>query len=134
MASAVIAYGVLLAVLSFLIHQAATAPSKITLVTGIVGGGLSVLCGIVALAGYKRRTWAVLTTVAVTFVMLSEVVQAWMPTPTAESPSLVLRLLLSLMLLMTVGMTMYLVHGERSPEFYSTADRRESTPSPEKSS
>jgi hypothetical protein len=45
-----------------------------------------------------------------------------------ESLSLAVRLLVTLMLLMTVGMLMYLLHGERPSEFYSTANRRGSTP------
>jgi len=128
MASAVIVYGVLLATFSFVIHRAAPARAGITLATGVAGGGLSVLWGLVALAGHKRRTWAVLTIVAVIFVILSQVVQAWIPATTMESLSLAVRLLVTLMLLMTVGMLMYLLHGERPPEFYSKAARQGSTP------
>jgi hypothetical protein len=120
MASIILVYGVALAALSLLIQQIAPAFAKVILITGIAGGGLSVLWGVVALTGHKRRAWAVLTMIAVTFVTLSQTVQAWMASSDAASTSLMGRLVLTLMLLMTVGMLMYLLHGERPPEFYTT--------------
>jgi hypothetical protein len=130
MASIILVYGVALAALSLLIQQIAPAFAKGILITGITGGGLSVLWGVVALTGHKRRAWAVLTMIAVTFVTLSQTVQVWMVPSDAVSTSLAGRLVLTLMLLMTMGMLMYLLHGERPPEFYSTGkSRRDHSPS-----
>ncbi len=120
MATIILAYGVTLAALSLLVQQTAPEFAKVIFITGIPGGGLCVLWGIVALAGHKRRAWAVLTIIAVAFVTLSQAVQAWF----ATSTSLTARLVLTFMLLMTVGMLMYLLHGERPPEFYSKGTAR----------
>jgi hypothetical protein len=122
MASILLAYGAALVVLGFLVQQNASAFAGITLIAGITGGGLSILWGIVALIGYKRRTWAILTMVPVTVVLLTQVVHAWL----GGSISLTGRLLLTVMFLMTMGMLLYLLHGERPPEFYNPgAPRRE---------
>ena len=95
-----------------------------TFITGIAGGGLFVLWGIVALTGHKRRTWAILTMIAVTIVLLTQVVQAWL----GASIILTRRLMLTVMFLMT--MLLYLFHGERPPEFYTSGTaRRDHSPS-----
>jgi hypothetical protein len=125
MASIVLAYGVALGTLSFIIQQITPpAVAQVILITGISGGGFCVLWGIVALAGHKRRAWAVITMTTVAFVMLSQVVQAWLSSTDATSTSLTGRLVLTLMLLMTVGVLTYLLHGERTPEFYQTGNTR----------
>jgi len=125
MASVIVAYGVLLAALSLFIQQAAPAFAQVMLVAGMTGGGLCVLWGIVAFAGHSRRAWAVLTMVAVGFAVLTQVVPAWMD---GSSASLGGRLVLTLMLLMTVGMLMYVLHGERPPEFYDLKAARRANP------
>jgi len=126
MASIIVAHGVVLAALGFLVQQSAPALVRITFITGIAGGGLSVLWGIVAFAGHKRRTWAILTMIAVTVVLLTQVVQAWL----GASISLTGRLVLTLMFLMTMSMLLYLFHGERPPEFYTSGTaRRDHSPS-----
>jgi hypothetical protein len=126
MASILLAYGVALAALGFLVQQSAPTLAKITFITGIAGGGLFVLWGIVALTGHKRRTWAILTMIAVTVVLLTQVVQAWL----GASISLMGRLMLTVMFLMTMGMLLYLFHGERPPEFYTSGTaRRDHSPS-----
>lgn len=124
MASILMAYGVGLSGLGLLVQQIAPAFEKVTFITGIAGGGLCVLWGIIAFAGNKRRTWAVLTTIAVTIVLLTQVVQAWLGTST----SLTGRLVLTLMFLMTMGMLLYVLHGERPPEFYDPKAARRENP------
>ena len=86
------------------------------------------LWSIVAFAGHKRRAWAILTMIAVAFVVLSQVIQAWLASTDATSTSLTGRLVLTLMLLMTVGMLMYVLHGERPPEFYDPGAARRDNP------
>ena len=124
MASIILAYGLTLAALSLLIQPFAPAFAKTILITGAAGGGLCVLWSIVALKGHQRRTWAVLTTIAVAFVTLSQAVQAWLAFSEAASTSLTGRLVVTLMFLMTVGMLLYLLHGERPPDFYNMGAAR----------
>jgi hypothetical protein len=115
MAVVIAIYGIILAALSLLIQQTAPAFAPVAVVTGLAGGGFCVLWGIIAFAGHKRRAWTVLTMVVVGFIFLSHVVPAWMDGSSA-SPGV--RLVLTIMLLMTVGMLMYVLHGGRPPEFH----------------
>jgi len=128
MASILLTYGAALAGLSFVVQQIAPAFAKVTFVAGMAGGGLSVLWGIVAFAGKKRRTWAVLTMIAVTVVLLTQVVQAWLTSTDTTSTNLTGRLVLTLMFLMTMGMLLYVLHGERPPEFYDPGVARRENP------
>ena len=128
MASIILANGVVLAGLSIFIQQTAPAFAKVTLITAIAGGALCVVWSIVALAGHQRRTWAALTLIAVTVILLSQAVQAWVAS--SDATNLPGRLVLTIMLLMTMGMLLYVLHGERPPEFYVPgAARRESASS-----
>lgn len=129
MAGVIAAYGIVLVALSFFIQRVAPASTKVTFFTGMAGGGLCVLWGIIAFVGHKRRTWIVLTMIAVAVVLLSQVVQAWLGSAAAPSAGLTERLVPTLMLLMTVGMLMYVLHGERTPEFYEPGSERRDTPS-----
>jgi hypothetical protein len=124
MAVVIAGYGMVLAPLGVLIQQAAPAFAKVTFLTGIAGGGLCVLWGIIAFAGHRRRTWAVLTMIAVAFVLLNQVPQGWLGSAETHPASLTGRLVPTLMLVMTVGMLMYVLHGERTPEFYEPGSVR----------
>jgi len=130
MASVLIAYGGGLAGLGFLLQQVAPALGKVTITTGFVGGGLCLLWGIAALAGLKGRAGAVLTTVAAALVLLSQTVLVWMPSAGESSTSLTVRLLVTVMMLLTIGMLIYLLHGERPPGFYQTGPTHRDNPSP----
>jgi hypothetical protein len=88
MAGVIMAYGAVLAALALVVRSVAPELAKSTFITGVAGGGLCVLCGIVAIVRYKRRAWAVLTMIAVTFVMLSQVVEVWLASGDATSTSL----------------------------------------------
>ncbi len=128
MAGILIAYGMLLAGLGFVLHQIAPVFGKITFIAGLAGGGLCLLWGIAALAGLKGRAWAVLTAIAVALVMLSQTVPAWMSSPVAGSGVFLVRLLVTVMMILTVGMLMYLLHGERPPEFYEKGANHRADP------
>jgi hypothetical protein len=129
MASVIAAYGVVLAALGLIIQQTAPALAQVIFTTGMAGGGLCVLWGIVAFAGHKRRVWVVLTLIAVAAVVLHQMVHAWSVSTDATSISLMGRFVLTLMFLMTVGMLMYVFHGERPPEFYDPKAARRDKPS-----
>lgn len=120
MGSIVVGYGILLAVLAFVLQQVSPTLAKVTFIAGLAAGGLSIIWGIVGLVGHKRRTGAMLTLIALAFVLLTQVVDAWSVSSSEAPGKLAGALLLTLLMLLTVGMMMYLLHGERSPEFYQT--------------
>ena len=130
MANTVLGYGVVLVGLVLVLQRVAPALAKVTFIAGLVGGGLSVLWGIVARAGHKRRTWAVLTLIALGFVVLTQVLNAWSASAGETPGKLAGALLLTLLMLLTVGLIMYLLHGERTAEFYRTEPARRNNSEP----
>jgi hypothetical protein len=128
MASVLIAYGGVLAGLGFVLQQVAPGFGKVTFIAGLGGGGLCLLWGIAAVAGLKGRSWSVLTTIAAALVLLSQTLPAWMASSGEGSTSLTVRLLVTAMMLLTIGMLVYLLHGERPPEFYQTGTTRRDNP------
>ncbi len=118
MASILIAYGGLLAGLGFVVHQIAPVFGKVTFLVGLAGGGLCLFWGIAALAGLKRRVGATLSAIAVVFVLLTQAVHVWTNSGSAEAISTSVRLVVTGMFLMTMGVVFYLFHGERPREFY----------------
>jgi peptidoglycan/LPS O-acetylase OafA/YrhL len=120
MAGVLAAYGVVLSVLGFLATQQPPPPTRLTFFTGAAGGGLCILWSGIALAGNKHRSRIVLTLAAVAFVMLHQFVQAWFGSAEAQSSGLGTRVIPTLMLVATVAMLMYVLHGERPPEFYKS--------------
>ena len=130
MAGVLIGYGGLLAGLGYLLQQMHPGLGKATSIAVFAGGGLGVLWGVTALAGLKGRAWAVLTIIAVVLLLLSEMVHVWTASANGVSASLTVRLLVTTLVLMTLGMLMYLLHGERSAEFYQTGTARHDAPAP----
>jgi hypothetical protein len=129
MASIIMGYGLLLAGLGLIVRSVTPETETIASVAGLIGGGLCLLCGIVAWIGHKRRVWIGLTVIAIALLLLSQTVQAWMAS-TGESGTVVVAWLLTFMFVMTVGMLMYVFHGERPPEFYTPRTaRRDNAPS-----
>jgi hypothetical protein len=120
MASVLIAYGIGLAGLGLVGQQIAPASGRITLVTGLASGGLSLLWALAALAGLKGRAGAILTAIPTAFVLLTRAVHVWIASASEGAGSLIVRLLVTAMFLLAVGILMYLLHGERPPEFYQT--------------
>jgi hypothetical protein len=128
MAGVLIGYGIGMAGLGFLAHSLAPTLGRGAFSAGGVCGGLSVLWGLVALAGWKRRVGAVLTTVAAAFVMLVQAGTAFTATVEAGTGNPAVRWAVGAMFLLTVGMVAYLLHGERSEEFYQAGFRRPEPP------
>jgi hypothetical protein len=118
MASLLIGYGLVLAGLSLVVQNIAPAFGRIAFFAGLAGGGFSLLWGVAALAGLRGRVWAMLTAMATAFVLLTQAVHVWMASSGEGAGSLTVCLLVTSMFLLTVGMLMYLLHGERPPEFY----------------
>lgn len=133
MATVLIVSGAVLAGLGFLMRQVVSLHGNIAFLAGLGGGGLCLLWGIAALAGLKGRTWAVLSAIPTAVVLLSQAVHVWMPSPNEASITLLGRLLGTVMAVLTVGVVMYLFHGERPPEFYERQGRQQGTPASRRS-
>lgn len=118
MASVLIAYGGILAGLGFFIHHAAPVFGKVTSIAGFAGGVLCLLWGVAAMAGLKGRVWATLSTIAAAVVLLGQAVNVWTSSASEEAASMMVRLVVTAMFFLTIGMLLYLFHGERPPEFY----------------
>jgi len=91
--------------LSFLIQNLYPEIARTTFITGLVGGGLSALWGLLALLGLRSRAWAILTLVATSFVFLSQMVTAWM-----EAGRPLAATIITVMLLLSLGMIMFLAY------------------------
>jgi uncharacterized membrane protein len=128
MGSIIVGYGVVLAGLAFILRQVAPELAGITFIAGLVGSALTILWGVVALAGHRRRIWAVLTLAGLAFVVLTQTVHAWSASAAEAPGKLAGALLLTLLMVSIVGMLMYLLHGERPPEFYRTTPARGTAP------
>jgi len=118
MALYILTHGVGLIAFALLTHRVTPGIAWVTLITGLAGGGLCALWGVLGLLGHRRRIGALLTLIPVCLVLITQAVSAWMVRSTGKSESLLLPTLITLMLVASVGMLMYVLHGNRPPEFY----------------
>jgi len=107
-----VVYGVLLSGLGFLTYRAAPELARVTLITGIGGGVLSVLWGVLTLRGYKRRWWAVLTLAAVSAILLTQLVMIWGAPGDQQSKTRLAGVGMLVMLVFSFGLLMNLLHGQ----------------------
>jgi len=106
-----IVYGVLLAGLSYLTHHLAPALARPTLIAGLAGGALCVLWGVLALLGSRRKVWAMLTLIPISFVMLSQTVTIWME-GTQDAPGRrTAGVVITAMLVFSIGMLMMIAYA-----------------------
>jgi hypothetical protein len=73
-----VVYSLLLAGLSYLTYHLAPALARPTLIAGLTGGALCLVWGFRAVAGSRSKALTLLTLTPVSFVLLSQVVTAWM--------------------------------------------------------
>ena len=118
MARVLIAYGIVLVVLGFVLYRISPELGKVTWITCFAGGGLCLLWGAAALGGLKGRSRAALTLVAMAVVMITQMVGAWTAFAGTGSERLTFGLIATAVTVLTMGMVLYLIHGERPPEFY----------------
>jgi hypothetical protein len=118
MSGVLVTYGILVAISGILLRKITPeiAPSVLTI--GIVAGALCLVFGIRGFLGCKRRVEAIMTVTAVTFAILIQVIPSYMDALANKSPWLGAGILTALFLI-TIGMLLYLFHGERPPEFYN---------------
>ena len=111
MALYVLTHGVGLIALALLIHRVAPETARVTLITGLVAGGLCGLWGVLGLLGHRRRVGAVLTLIPTCLVLLTQAVNGWMGTGTGKTESLLASVLVTVMFMASVGMLMYVLHA-----------------------
>jgi hypothetical protein len=98
--------------------------STVMLPTGLIAGGLITACGLGSMAVGLGRGWVVVATAALGLVALTQMVHAW-SIPVAEAPGKTqAAVLLTVLTGATLGLVMYLLHGERDPEFYQDKPQR----------
>jgi hypothetical protein len=116
MALYVLTHGVGLIALALLIHRVSPETARVTMITGLVAGGLFALWGVLGLLGHRRRVGAVLTLIPTCLVLLKQAVDAWMGPGTGKSESLLASALVTVMFVASVGMLMYVLNaGENAP-------------------
>lgn len=118
MALIVVVYGGLLVTAGVIFKKIAPSFPAIALITALTGGGLCIFWGIAGVAGYRKRTWAFLTSIAVTVITLTQLATAWFPTTNAHHITVPAKLLLLIILMISFAMIIYLLHGERDVTFY----------------
>ncbi len=72
-----VAYGLILAGLSYLAHHLAPAWAKPALIAGLAGGALSLIWGARAIAGCRGKALPILTLIPIIFLMVAQTVTAW---------------------------------------------------------
>ena len=111
MSAYVTVYGGLLVVLGLITHWIAPEIARITLITGSAGGALCVLWGIMGLLGHRCKAAEVLTLGVTGYVLLTQVVTNWMGRGNGKADTLLAPILMTAMLLLTLGLLIYLLHG-----------------------
>jgi hypothetical protein len=89
-----VAYSLLLASLSYLTHRLAPTLAQLTVITGLTGGALCLVCGLRAVMGKRDKALVILTLIPVNYVMLSQTVMTWgggsQPVPGQQTAALVI--------------------------------------------
>ena len=115
-------YGVALIAAGFVIARTIPELRNSALMVGSIATGVIAIAGIALLGHCKRRLWAILANTVVILVLLHASVQVWL-SPGPDEPALGYRVFVSLMFLLSVGISAYLFHAERPPGFYQAPSR-----------
>ncbi len=104
-------YGAVLIVVSLLAHVAAPGGVSTALIAGLAGGAVCLLLGILGMMGWRYRAWTILTLVAICYVLLSQVVIGWLGGERGESRGGLAPVLLTMLLILSVGLVAYLAQA-----------------------
>lgn len=116
MALYVLAHGVGLIVLALLTHRLAPEIARVTWITGLAGGGLCALWGILGLLGFRHRVGVVLTLIPAVLVLIAQTIDGWIARGAGKSESLLAPMLITLMLVASVGLLTYVANfGGNAP-------------------
>lgn len=108
--------GMLLAGLSFLAQYLQPNLQRVTWYTGLAGGGLCVLSGVLGRRGKRCRGGAMVTLVVVGGVFVWQAVQSWRTSVGDESRGRTIAALMAVLVVFSVGMLATLVRdGKQAP-------------------
>jgi hypothetical protein len=110
MSISVVVYGVILILLSLIVHSIDPELARLATITGTAGGALCVLLGVLGWLGHKVRGWTIAALVAVSYLLLSQVVLTWLGGEAGLADGLLASILLTLKLLASIGLVAYLAH------------------------
>jgi peptidoglycan/LPS O-acetylase OafA/YrhL len=105
----VVIYGIILVILSLVVRSMDPELARLGIITGIAGGAVCILLGILGWLGHRVRAWTILALIAVCYLLLSQVVISW-GQPGGFREGLMLSVVLTLMFLASVGLVAYLAH------------------------
>jgi hypothetical protein len=123
MAFIIVTHGIVLAGLGLGLRSVAPELAKTPSLISLGGGGVCAVWGFLALAGYKSRAGILLTLAAIGLALLAPTLDTWLTSAGAGAT----RWLLTTMLLVTLGQLLYVMHGERPPDFYEKSPRQPGT-------
>jgi hypothetical protein len=110
--SELIVYSVLLAALSYLAYHMAPAVAGTTRVTGLVGGALCLVWGLLAVLGKRRKVFSVLTLIPVCYVLLGQAIMSWTGRNEGDAGRRLVPVLIAVMFVISMGMLMAIAyHG-----------------------
>ena len=107
-----IAYGVLMAVLSLVAGRFSAEYSSLLISLGVAGGSLALPWAILSLRGMVCRRWVILTLAILSTVMAVLVVNEWLAISEDKSETRKAALIVTLMLVFSVGQ-LILLNRER---------------------
>lgn len=108
--------GLLLAGLSFVARHLQPDLPRLTFFTGVAGGGLCVLWGILRRCGTPCRVGAMITLAAVACVLACQAVQSWEASAEGESKGRIVTALMTVLVVFCVGMLANLVREGKGPQ------------------
>jgi hypothetical protein len=130
MATVLIIYAAVLATVSIFLARITDAPRAVPVVAGLLGASLCGAWGLASMVSHRGRALPVLLLIALSFIFLSQAVNAWWDSRAVEH--LLPRILLSLSFLSTIGILVYVLYAERPASFWT--GRAGSTPTPPRDS
>jgi hypothetical protein len=104
-----IAYSLVLAALSYFAHYLAPSVTRITLITGLIGGALCLVWGVRILLGNRGKALPLLTLIPVSFILLSQSVLTWAGGAQEVSGRRMAALVITVLTLFSLGTLMMVV-------------------------
>jgi peptidoglycan/LPS O-acetylase OafA/YrhL len=108
--------GVSLAGLSLLAQHLQPDFPRVTLFTGLVGGGLCVLCGVLGRRTARVRVSAMVTLAAAACVLVRQAVQSWAASTEDASNGRMVAVLMTVLVAFSVGMLTNLAREGKGPQ------------------
>lgn len=114
-AADLVLYGVLLIGLSLTAQHMQQAFPRLALVTGVVGGGLCILWGILGRRGARCDLAAIMTLAAVACVLARQAVQFWVTSTEGGSEGRMVAAMMTVLAVLCLGVLANLVRERKRP-------------------